>query len=249
MRSVAWVVAAVVGGAAACCSNIATAQPATSSDPFTSDHGPTPETFLLFAGGDLWRNGGFAHGGLLWSPGGIDREGFVGKLLIGSGQYRYRNGAVETTGTVALADVLPGWRFKRGAVEVTVYAGLDLQHHWLSPDDPGNRSRGSHAGLRAGFDLWWEPTTTTMIDAGANFATIGDGYWSRAAFGWKAFDVVYLGPEFLALGDDRYSQWRIGAHATAFKIGNVELSAGAGYVQDSDDRAGFYGRVGVLTRR
>ena len=29
------------------------------------------ETFLWFAGADLWRAGGFAHGGLVWSPGGV----------------------------------------------------------------------------------------------------------------------------------------------------------------------------------
>jgi hypothetical protein len=45
--------------------------------------------YLLFAGFDLWRNGGFAHGGLLWSPGGIEREGLTFKLLLAGGLYRY----------------------------------------------------------------------------------------------------------------------------------------------------------------
>lgn len=33
---------------------------------------------LLFAGTDLWRDGHFLYGGLLWSPGGVDRDGFTG---------------------------------------------------------------------------------------------------------------------------------------------------------------------------
>ncbi len=252
MRAVACVHAALFGAVAACCADATLAPRAFALDSFAfarSEPGPSSETFLLFAGADAWRSGGFVHGGLLWSPGGIDREGFVAKLMIGGGQYRYRNGAAETTGTVALFDAMPGWRFKLGTFELTAYAGLDLQHHHLSPDDLGNRSRGSRAGLRAGADVWWEPTAATMASAGANFATIGDGYWSRAAFGWRAFDLVYLGPEVLALGDDRYHQWRVGLHATAFKTGAFEWSAGAGYVEDSDHRAGIYGRIGVLTRR
>jgi hypothetical protein len=28
--------------------------------------------FLLFSGADLWRDGRFMHGGLLWAPGGLD---------------------------------------------------------------------------------------------------------------------------------------------------------------------------------
>jgi hypothetical protein len=40
--------------------------------------GPNPPSFLLFAGTDLWRYGAFAYGGTLWSPGGVDADGFTG---------------------------------------------------------------------------------------------------------------------------------------------------------------------------
>lgn len=51
------------------------------------------------------------------------------------------------------------------------------------------------------------------------------------------------------MGDETYNQWRVGLHATALKIGRYEWSFGAGYVEDSDNRNGVYGRVGVLLRR
>jgi hypothetical protein len=210
---------------------------------------PDIERFLLFGGADAWRNGGFVHGGLLWSPGGIDKEGFTAKLMAGSGAYRYRNGITPTVGFATVLDVLPGWRFKPGGAEISVFAGLDVQHHHLRPDDFANPARGTHAGLRVGADLWWEPTAATMTNAGVSFATISHGYWSRLAFGWRAFDRFYLGPEALALGDDSYHQWRVGVHATAFKTGAFEWSVGTGYVSDSDHRSGIYGRIGVLTRR
>src|SRR5450631_4884586 len=50
--------------------------------------------FLLFSGADLWRDGRFMHGGLLWSPGGLDREGFTLQLMASGGLYRYRSGAL-----------------------------------------------------------------------------------------------------------------------------------------------------------
>jgi hypothetical protein len=33
--------------------------------------------FLLFSGSDIWRNGDFAHGGLLVAPGGLDHDGML----------------------------------------------------------------------------------------------------------------------------------------------------------------------------
>jgi hypothetical protein len=208
-----------------------------------------PETLLLFAGADLWRAGGFAHGGFVWSPGGLDKEGFTAKLMAGAGTYRYRSGNTPIKGDVLVFDVMPGWRFKPGSADIAVFAGLDIQNHRLSPDDPSNRARGTHAGLRLGLDFWWEPTPGTMTNAGLSFATIGTGYWARAAYGWRAFDNFYIGPEALALGDDTYRQWRVGAHVTALRTGVFDWSVGTGYVSDSDHRSGLYGRIGVLTRR
>lgn len=207
------------------------------------------ERVLLFAGVDLWRNGGFLHGGLVWSPNGLDRAGFAAKVLVGGGRYHYLSGATDIAGAVALISAMPGWRFKRGSAELTVNAGLDVQRHRLDPDDPGNRLRGRHVGLRVSADLWWEPVASAMTSASASFSTIGDGYWTRAAAGWRFFNRLYFGPEALALGDDSYRQWRLGLHATALKVGETEWSASAGYVEDSDGRSGLYGRIGMLARR
>lgn len=43
---------------------------------------------LVFSSVDIWRQGGFAHGGALWAPAGLDRDGFVLKLMFGGGLYR-----------------------------------------------------------------------------------------------------------------------------------------------------------------
>ncbi len=124
------------------------------------------ETMMLFAGADMWRAGGFAHGGLVWSPGGLDKEGFAAKLMAGAGIYRYRSGDTPITGDVLVFNVMPGWRFKPGNADIAVFAGLDVQHHRLTPDDLSNAARGTHAGLRLGLDFWWEPSAGTITNAG-----------------------------------------------------------------------------------
>jgi len=208
-----------------------------------------PARFLLFSGFDLWRHGGFLHGGVLYAPEGLDREGPVVKLLVGGGQYQYLSGATTVTGRQWLVSAMPGWRFKRGTLEFTVYGGLDLQHHRFSPYDPGNSLAGTHAGARGGFDLWWEPRPAMMVAASASASTIGTSYWARGAVGWRAFDRVWLGPEIVALGDDNYRQFRLGVHVTGLRTAAFEWAAGLGYARDNDNRSGPYVRVGLIARR
>jgi hypothetical protein len=207
------------------------------------------DRFLLFSGFNLWRHGGFAHGGMLWSPGGLAQEGFTLKFLLAGGQYRYHAGTTEVVGNQALASVTGGWRFKRDGVEITVFIGPDIQSHHLSPDDRGNRMRGTQFGARLGGDLWCQPSQAFMVNAGVSASTIGPNYWARGAVGWRLLGRVWIGPELLALGGDRYHQFRVGLHATGFRTPMLEWSAGFGFASDTENRDGLYTRIGVIMRR
>ncbi|MGH6684945.1 MAG: cellulose biosynthesis protein BcsS [Pseudolabrys sp.] len=207
---------------------------------------------ILFSGQDFWRNGAFLYGGLIWAPRGVDRDGLLLKVLLAGGQYRYVAGdlgGASVTGTEGLAAVMPGWRIKRGPVEVKVFFGPEFQQHRLSPDDPGNQLRGGSLGLRFATEVWAEPTPATMIAADASLSSIGGNNSARAAFGWKAFDRFYIGPETQIYAGDGYKQTRFGAHITSLKIGATEWSAAGGWARDTDNRSGAYLRINVLTRR
>jgi hypothetical protein len=209
--------------------------------------------YLLFASTDLWRHGGFLHGGVLWSPQGLDRDGFALKVMFGGGAYRYVSGALgnaDVTGRLLAASVLPGWRFKSGTLTVTAFGGLDLKNHRLTPDDPSAGLRGGYAGLRAGVELWYEPSASTMAAADASVSTIGPSYSVRAAFGWRLFDRFYLGPETAAFASNgNYRQVRAGLHLTGFKTATLEWSAGLGWANDTDRRSSLYGKIGLIARR
>jgi len=211
------------------------------------------KTTLFFAGGDLWRHGLFSYGGLLWSPAGLDNQGFTLKILLGGGRYRYISGALGNAAVVGeqdLAFVLPGWRFQKDRLTVSFFAGLDAQHHRLIPDDPSSSLRGTELGVRGGFDLWFEPGPHTMIGADASISSVGPSYSARLAFGWRLPDSFYVGPEIGGFADGQnYHQVRAGLQVTGVKTGQLEWSAGFGWAFDRDDRNGLYGRLGVFVRR
>ena len=205
--------------------------------------------FLFFSGTDVWAHGSFLYGGALWSPGGLDREGFTLKTVISGGSYNYLSGTLgKVNGREFVAQAMPGWRFKRGAIELKAFAGLDAQNHHLEPNDPDSKLRGDDIGLRAAFEFWAEPNPDTMISLDGSVSTIAGSYSIRAAAGWRLFDKFYTGPEAQAFASDGYQQRRIGAHITALKLGGLEYSGASGYATDSDDRNSAYVRFGFSRR-
>lgn len=208
--------------------------------------------FLLFSGGDIARNALFTHGGLLWSPRGLERDGFTFKAMLSGGTYRYTSGALgnaEVRGREFVAQFLPGWRFIRGKSELKLFAGLDVQDHRLSPDDPSSSLRGTDTGLRVAADFWTEPTMRTMIALDGSVSTIVDSYNARAAYGWKLLNRFYFGSEVQTFASDGYRQWRVGAHLTGFRTRTIEWSLAGGFAEDSDRRTGGYLRFGLMTKR
>ena len=170
------------------------------------------------------------------------------KVLLNGGLYRYNSGTTTVTGREAMVSVMPGWRWHREGLEITTFAGLDIQDHRFTPDDAQNGLRGTHGGVRGGFDVWYEPIRNGMVTASASLSTVGTSYWTRAASGWRFLDAVWLGPEMLACGDDTYRQLRFGAHVTSVRFWGRRMVGRLGWVTDTDRRDGVYARIGVLIR-
>jgi hypothetical protein len=211
--------------------------------------GVAPERFLFFSGFDYWRSGGSVHGGLLWAPWGLQRDGFIVKAIAGTGSYRYLSNRRSIRGWHTFASLMPGYRWSGQGYEARLFAGLDFQHHWLLPSDPSNSLLGSNIGARINGELWWEPWRNSMVSTSFSASSIGPNYNVRGATGWKLFDSFYAGPELETFSDFHYRQYRAGVHVTALRTGDVEWTAGIGYALDSSKASGMYARLGLLVRR
>ena len=214
-------------------------------------------TTLQFSGRDIWRNGVFAYSGFLFAPGGFERDGFMLKLLVNGGVYRYWPGSMpgqEVRGVEWQLQLLPGFRIKRGTAEMKFFFGPEWQKHWLWPDDAGNKLRGQNFGARFAAELWCEPTPESLIVADASLGTLATSHTARLAFGWRVTgelfneDYFYLGPEVQYFDSDGYRHGRIGLHITSMRTGDVEWSAAIGYARDSDGNSSPYVRLGLAQK-
>jgi hypothetical protein len=212
--------------------------------------GPANPSYLLFAGTDLWREGAFVYGGLLWSPAGLGAEGFTLKLLLNGGGYTYPSGGLhlDVDGRQLSASALPGWRMTRDGLTVTVFAGPTVQDYRLTPYDPGGRLHGLYGGGQLATDIWYQPNATTMLALNGSVASIGPSGSLRVAIGERLLPPAFVGPEAQAFWCADYSELRVGAHVTGWPIDALQWDAGAGWGIDTDRRAGPYLRVGFNGR-
>ena len=211
--------------------------------------GAKPDQFLFYAGFDIWRFGLAGYGGMQWAPGKQNDDGFILRVFASDGVERYSAGTKAFSTQIFRAAVLPGWQFKRGSFLLQVFAGPDTEIHVLTPDILSAKLRGLHFGARVAVDAWWEPTSKTMLAASASTTTIGTSYSARGAAGVRLFDRFWTGPEIATSADEFSRQYRVGAHLTGFRTADIEWSAAAGYLTDSFNRSGAYGRIGVAVRQ
>jgi len=212
---------------------------------------------MEFSGRDLWRNGVFAYSGFLFAPGGFERDGFMLKLLMNGGVYRYWPGSMpgqEVRGAAWQTQVMPGFRIKRGDAEMKFFFGPEWQMHWLRPDDIDNRLRGRNFGLRFAGELWWEVTPDSLIAGDVSLSTLVTSHTARIAYGWRVtHDLLndenfYVGPELQYLAADGYGQTRIGLHVTSMRTEDIEWSLAIGYARDTDGHSSPYVRIGLAQR-
>ena len=169
----------------------------------------------------------------------------------GSGVYKYFSDAGQTTttttirGTIATADLLAGYGFEGDNYSINVFVGPSIEKDRLSMPDALNSVQGTQIGAKGRVDWYVNPTPQTLWDGEAEYSTAFQTYFVKAKAGYDPLmgGKMFIGPEIIFLGNERYDQWRLGAHVTTYGIGKVNIELSGGYVHDNDLGTGGYGLV------
>ncbi|KAF2989682.1 cellulose biosynthesis protein BcsS [Methylocystis sp. MJC1] len=174
----------------------------------------------------------------------LDRSGF--RLRAGGivGSYIYNSAYVGGVhGNLIGGAFLMGYEWVSKQATVAVYAGGEIVNNSISPNDPNNQAKGTSAGLKLATDFYVTPTDATMIAGVFSYSTNFNSYYGRLKFGMALADRVYIGPEFGALGDNFFQQWRLGGHVTGIRLGMLQFGAALGFLNDRVRGGGLYGTV------
>ena len=123
------------------------------------------------------------------------------------------------------------------------FVGFNVRSNQLSILDPDNPVVGTGVGAKVAANFYARPSENTMVSAYGSYSTQFSAYYTRFRAGYMVADGVYIGPEVMFLGDNFFSQYRIGAHVTGFSIGPIKMAVGVGYVKDRIQGGGYYSSV------
>lgn len=167
------------------------------------------------------------------------------RLFGEAGQYQYNS---ETFAGLANKErwyntnFLIGYAFEQEHLEVQLYGGASFIDAALSSPDPRNPVQGGAIGpvVQGEFEYLFNHN---MFSGEAIYTTAFSTYEAKLQFGRELAKTLYVGPELAIIGDERFTQWRIGAHVTAMNLGNMRIAISGGYENDSDTGPGAYGTI------
>jgi len=162
--------------------------------------------------------------------------------LLGSYSYVASTAGIgRVNGGQESGSFLVGYEWVTRNTSFALFAGAEITNNHVDKFDPENKSIGTAGGFKVGLDFYSNPTDYTMVSANLAYSTAHQSYYSRFKIGMALVDRIFVGPEVLFMGDNFYSQWRVGAHLTGVKLGALQFGISGGYVNDRVRGAGVYG--------
>ncbi len=223
----------------------------TASPALAGPDGPSTEIFTGLEATDNAVSGyvgaGYAFGKGLYESGWRVRA--VGSL----GSYDYQGTlfghgsdlATTFDGRSTYGAALIGYQWRKDALFLKVFAGVEGEDQDISPRDPENAVQGSAVGAKFVAESWYDFSPLWFGSLDASYGTAFQQYWSRARVGYRVRPRLALGIEGGALGNEEYDAGRGGAFAR-LDVGRLELSLAGGFSGNYlEDEPSGYVSLGV----
>lgn len=209
-----------------------------------------PSHLLAFTGVDVAKQSvdGWI-GGLLALRDDLDTSGWRVYLLGESGAYKYSGGGTNFRGNYSSGELLAGYGFEGDNYSANLLVGFNAINQKVTPYDFDNRVQGTEGGAKIRGDIWINPTPQTLAYGEAEYSTAFQTYYTSGKLGYDISNgkQVFVGPMVSFLGDERFNQWRVGAHVTQVQFGPIQMDISAGYAKDSVVGSGAFSKLELST--
>jgi len=170
-------------------------------------------------------------------------DGLVQKYWVDFLGYSYDTNQMIVAQAVGVEAML-GYQMSGSSTRGGIFAGARYNSTSLSPDDPGNNTRGDHVWAKGQLEGEMDLAESLKVSGIASYTFGADSFWMRTRFLYRLNQNLSTGPEAIHMGDPNYRAWQFGWVVTGFeplpgfKLG---LKASARITEGTDDVDGLAG--------
>jgi hypothetical protein len=229
-------VRAIVVGAALLSAPVAHAEPnEPHAEIFTGIEASNNAISGYLGGGYAFGKGLYEPGWRLRAVGSIGRYDYQGTLFGGGA-----DPATTFDGVGSYGAALLGYQFRRHALFVKLFAGVEAEDQQITPHDPDNSVQGSAVGLKLLAESWLDVSPKTFLSLDASYGTAFQEYWSLARIGRRLGPKLSLGLEGGAQGNEEYDAGRAGGFVR-LNLGGIEMTLSSGFTGNylEDEPSGY----------
>lgn len=201
---------------------------------------PSHPHYVLFGSLDVNKNAFLTFGFKKALTGSLYQSGPVVLGSVGFGADTYSQFVEQNALISVKSAMLVGYQtvIPQGVISVFIGPEYERQQR-LSGENTQD-----FMGVRVQSEAWIHPSTDTLINSTFIFGSARGDLWSRTGIGLKMLDIVYVGPEIVTYIADDFREYRVGAHVTGFKFGDLNFRLSAGF-QKAQREQGPYGSLVV----
>ena len=181
-------------------------------------------------------------GALIPLPDNSLAHGLVMHLWTDFLTYSYDAGATEINAKVNSVSAAIAYHDSASNYWWNAKIGTARGNTRLTPDDPGNKSRGIQTDIKLGLSGERQLSSSLKINGILDYGTDNKAYWTRFRLLGKFSGQKYHGPEIIFQGDSTYEIQQFGWAITGIAIqNNSSLGVKAGVRKSGDSTSRYLG--------
>jgi hypothetical protein len=186
-------------------------------------------------------------GGVYGFNGNLNQDGWLLRISGGGGHYSYYRAAGLSQGVnFENGNVAIGYQTFLGTTRLSGYIGADVENDDNS--DPLAQIHGTKWGVRGQGEIYAPFGNVGYVYLLGTMSSVWNSYLALGKVGFNLTNSISIGPEAMALGNDRFDSVRVGPFISFAIMPNVDLIVSGGYSWDTrrdslNDDSGAYGNL------
>ena len=188
--------------------------------------------FELFGGGAVAPHSDYGYvGGTVAFNRDLQREGWLFRASAGDGAYSYYSvPGLKRSVDFQTGDVAIGYQLLLSGIKISTFLGANVEQH--ANDDPFAEVRGARGGAKGQVEIFAPLTDFGYFYTLGSISSVWNNYLLLSKLGYRPSDRVSVGPELLAMGNERYDGMRTGAFVSFAVTPSAEITLSGGYSWD-----------------